>query len=118
MNFFQPQMKLVEKDRDGARLTRRYDVAKTPYQRLMDSPHVDTSAKAKLTKTYRKQNPAELKRQIARCQDRLLTINRTKPDPGREVGTPLDHPFRMTVSWRQRSRTFPMSQPVEPSRTS
>ena len=118
MNFFGPQMKLVQKSRDGAKVTKRYDTAKTPYQRVMASPHMEDSVKRELTQTYLELNPAELKRQIARCQDRLLAINRAKPSQGKEVGPPLDHPFRETVSWRQRSRTFLMSQPVGSSRTS
>src|SRR5665811_366475 len=36
-NFFSPQMKLREKTRDGARVTKRYDEAKTPYQRLLQA---------------------------------------------------------------------------------
>ena len=118
MNFFQPQMKLVHKTRDGAKVIKRYDTAATPYQRVIASPHVDASAKRALTATYLKLNPAELKRKIGACQDRLLVLRRSKPERGKEVGVPPDHPFRMTVSWRQRSRTFLMSQPVEPSRTS
>ncbi len=36
-NFLQPVMKLKEKVREGGRVYRKYDTAKTPYQRLMDS---------------------------------------------------------------------------------
>jgi len=118
MNFFQPQMKLVHKTRDGAKVIKRYDTARTPYQRVMASPHVQASAKRSLSTTYLELNPAELKRQIAACQDRLLAINRAKPELRKEVTPPPDHPFRKTVSRRQRSRTFQMSQPAGSSRTS
>ena len=37
-NFFLPSLKLKEKVREGARVTRRYHPAQTPYQRLLDSP--------------------------------------------------------------------------------
>jgi hypothetical protein len=30
VNFFQPQMKLVSKTRHGAKVSKRYDVARTP----------------------------------------------------------------------------------------
>ncbi len=50
VNFFRPQMKLVEKTRRGARVSRRYDTAKTPYQRLVASPHVSPEAKAALSR--------------------------------------------------------------------
>lgn len=37
MNFFQPVLKLVGKTRHGARVHKVYDVARTPYQRLLAS---------------------------------------------------------------------------------
>ena len=39
-NFFQPVIKLKLKDKTGGRIHRRYDVAKTPYQRVMESPEI------------------------------------------------------------------------------
>ncbi len=35
INFFQPSMKLREKHRDGSRTRRHYDLAQTPYRRLL-----------------------------------------------------------------------------------
>jgi len=35
MNFFQPVMKIVSKTRHGARVHKTYDIAQTPYQRLL-----------------------------------------------------------------------------------
>ena len=37
VNFLHPVRKLTEKVRRGARITRRYDVAQTPYRRLLAS---------------------------------------------------------------------------------
>ena len=37
VNFFQPVMKLRHKTRRGARVHKVYDVAGTPYQRLLES---------------------------------------------------------------------------------
>jgi hypothetical protein len=116
VNFFQPQMKLVSKTRAGAKVMKRYDEAATPYRRVLAAPEVSTEAKRALTTTYRGLNPVELKRSIGSLQDRLVELNRTK-EPRKEVGQPPDHPFRRTVSW-QRSRTFPMRQPVDAPRTS
>ena len=111
-------MKLVSKTRHGARVAKTYDVARTPYRRLLASPEVSEEAKAELTRTYLKLNPVELKRQIAGCQSALLRANRNKPRPGKEVRNPPDHPFRETFSWREASRTFSMRQPMGASRTS
>jgi hypothetical protein len=68
VNFSQPQMKLVSKTRRGAKVTKRFDQARTPYQRAVASPHIVQGAKATLTRTYLDLNPAELKREIAACQ--------------------------------------------------
>ena len=56
VNFFQPQMKLASKTRRGAKVTKRFDQARTPYQRALGSPHVVQEAKAALTRTYMELN--------------------------------------------------------------
>lgn len=99
-------------------MTKRYDAARTPYRRVLVSPHVAQEAKAELTRCYLGLNPVELKRSITECQDRLLELARGKPERGREVKSPPDHPFRRTFSWREVSRTSLMRQPVNASRTS
>jgi hypothetical protein len=70
-NFFLPQAKLIEKTRDGSKVTRRYDEPRTPYRRLLDSPDVAETTKRKLKRQYARLNPAELKRRILDLQDRL-----------------------------------------------
>ena len=63
-NFFQPTVKLIEKKRIGGRVKKKYEKAKTPYERIMASKEVGTKTKAGLEKQYESLNPAELKRQI------------------------------------------------------
>jgi hypothetical protein len=36
INFFQPSFKLIAKERIGNKTIKRYDIAKTPYQRVLD----------------------------------------------------------------------------------
>jgi hypothetical protein len=117
VNFFQPQMKLVSKTRTGAKVTKRYDHAMTPFRRVLASPQVADDVKVGLARTFLELNPVELKRSIGAVQDRLLELNRTKI-PRKEVIPPPDHPFRATFSWKESSRTFPVRQPVDASRTS
>jgi hypothetical protein len=71
-NFFQPSMKLQSKERHGARVTKKYDQARTPYQRLLDSSFITEETKRQLRARYRLLNPAQLKRQIERLQRKLL----------------------------------------------
>jgi len=117
VNFFQPQMKLISKTRRGAKVSKRFDVARTPYRRILDSPHVPDRAKRQLTATYLELNPAALKRRIAGHQERLLELASTKPTPRKGVRPP-NTPFDPTFSWKQRSRTFPVRQPEIATRTS
>lgn len=68
LNFFQPVMVLVEKQRLGAKVIKRYDVPKTPYQRSLEAPEIDPAVKERLRQLYDSLNPAELQRQIQRRQ--------------------------------------------------
>lgn len=73
-NFFLPSQKLKEKVRDGAHVLRRYHPAKTPYQCLIDSPHVSQGVKKRLKTHYETLNPAALHRQILRLQKQLSAL--------------------------------------------
>ena len=74
LNFFQPVMVLVEKVRDGAKVTKRYDGAQTPYQRVLAAPEVSAAAKERLRQLYPTLNPAALLRQIQTCQAALWKL--------------------------------------------
>lgn len=86
-NFFVPSQKLVEKTRDGARVTRRHDKAKTPYHRLLESPDVPPAAKRALTLQYKKLNPAQLQREITALQDKLRKLGVRPPQPSQSATT-------------------------------
>jgi Integrase core domain len=74
VNFFQPSMKLVSKERVGAKVKKRYDTATTPYQRVLDSPQVTDEVKAALQQQYLPLNPVALLRQIHRAQATLWQL--------------------------------------------
>jgi hypothetical protein len=78
-NFFQPVMKLIGKERTGAKVKRTYDRPCTPYQRLASSSALSKHAKQQLRTQYASLNPAELKRNIVRLQSRLLRIGVRRP---------------------------------------
>jgi hypothetical protein len=71
VNFFQPSMKLIQKQRDGSKVIKRYDTAATPYQRVLASPGVPARIKNRLRQQYARLNPAALKRTIIRRQRAL-----------------------------------------------
>ena len=70
-NFFQSVMRLKEKVRNGTRLTRRYDKAKTAYQRVLDCPEIKPEVKEKLKKRFLKLNPKRLLLEITRLGRKL-----------------------------------------------
>lgn len=71
INFFQPVMKLISKTRNGNKVSKKYDKAKTPYQRLLLSDKISDTVKNKLKKLYKTLNPAMLKRKITEMQYKL-----------------------------------------------
>jgi len=71
-NYFQPIMMLLEKHRQGSKAIRKYDVPKTPYQRLLEHPDISTVIKKKAMSIYKELNPVELKQKINECQANLI----------------------------------------------
>jgi hypothetical protein len=63
-NFLLPVIKLVLKERVAGKIHRVYEKAKTPYQRMLESPEISETKKQELKNIYQLLNPAELKRQI------------------------------------------------------
>ena len=76
VNFFQPVLKLIRKERQGSKVRKYYDEAKTPHQRIMVSPDVSAKDKLRLQHTYLQFNPAELKRRIDGNLKRLWRLTR------------------------------------------
>ena len=71
INFFQPMMKLKEKIRVDGKVKKVYDVAQTPYQRVLASPDVSMEAKQKLRALYPTLNPVKLLDAIEKQLERL-----------------------------------------------
>jgi len=76
-NFFYPNMKLKVKKRDGAKVTKTYDNARTPYQRVLESS-VSEVIKSKLREEYENLNPAELNRSIRKKIIHLRQVSRVR----------------------------------------
>jgi hypothetical protein len=69
VNFFQPSMKLVSKERVGAKVRKKYDKAKTPYQRALASASVDEHSKEALREQMLHLDPVLLFQQIEKLQE-------------------------------------------------
>lgn len=76
INFFQPSFKLIAKERIGNKTIKRYDTAKTPYQRVLERKDISLEAKARLMNLYVQLNPAELRRHIDQKTAKLWKLSR------------------------------------------
>jgi hypothetical protein len=74
VNLVLPSQKLIEKTRDGAKLRKRYDTARTPLERLQALAAIEPQRDAELTALRRELNPLALKRDLdARLERRAST---------------------------------------------
>jgi len=64
INFFQPVLKLVGKDRIDGKTIRKYDQAKTPFRRVLNLDHLPLDIKASLLNQYMQLNPVTLRASI------------------------------------------------------
>jgi len=101
-NFFSPQQRLLEKHRQGAKVTKKYARAKTPYQRVAADKRIPDKVKTELARQYEQLNPAQIRRDILALQDQLLTLVRAKHPPTR---LPVKPPPPMRASTREATKT-------------
>ena len=76
VNFFQPVLKLVDKRRVGSKVIKQYDTARTPYQRVLESPDVSEENKKRLRQLYPTLNPVTLRQCIDQNLDKLWQLVR------------------------------------------
>ena len=65
VNFFFPSMKIIAKQRVDAKVIKKYDAAKTPYRRLMESKDVSEAVKEEL---FRRKNRLDLQQLLYKTQ--------------------------------------------------
>lgn len=117
VNFFLPSQKLKEKIRHGSRVQKRYDQARTPYRRVLESPHVSAGCKKRLRAQYQQLNPAELYRNIRRLQEKLLKLNAKKRDGQAVDGVvPVGKARRFPTGTWKTPQEFP-TPPTTPATT-
>lgn len=70
VNYFQPSVKLQSKQRDGGKVSRQYDRAQTPHERLMQS-NVSQEVKQQLDREFDALDPVALLEEIESSQLKL-----------------------------------------------
>ena len=63
-NNFIPSVKLLQKNRVGSKIVKQHDAAKTPYQRVQESEHIDKKTKQILKLMKAGMNPFKLNKRI------------------------------------------------------
>ena len=76
VNFFQPVLKLIGKEQIDSRTVKRYDLAATPFRRVLASHDVSIEVKAKLIGLYFQLNPVTLRHKIDEDVARLWKLIR------------------------------------------
>ena len=74
VNFFQPSFKLAEKERDGARVKKKYHRPATPCQRLISDPRTSADLRQRLEKQQSDLDPVTLLHQMRTAQQHLVEI--------------------------------------------
>ena len=73
-NYYQPSLRLMSKERDGSHVTKRYDRAQTPLQRLLGSDVLDASQADYQRSLFVSLDPVQLLAQLNKLQDRFWTF--------------------------------------------
>lgn len=63
-NFFLPSTKLINKQRDGARIVRRHDELQTAYQRLLAGGQLSGKARRRRREQYESLDPFALSKAV------------------------------------------------------
>jgi hypothetical protein len=74
VNFFLPSVKLIAKQREGAKVRKRYDTARTPHRRLLALGALDEQSAVRLEEQYLALNPAELRRRLTDNEKKLARM--------------------------------------------
>ena len=74
-NFFCPSVKLIAKERIGSKTIKRHDPPKTPYLRIIESPHIRETVKHSLSKQLENLNPFLLRKVMDKKLKRIFSIN-------------------------------------------
>ena len=74
VNIFQPSFKLIEKTREGAKVTKRYHGPTTPCQRLITDPRTSEDVKERLATLQASLDPVDLLARMRTYQQGLVDL--------------------------------------------
>ena len=74
VNLYQPVMKLVGKEREGSRVRKRYDEARTRYRRALEAGVIAEEKKAEMERLMAENGPLSLRRRLDAELDKLWRL--------------------------------------------
>jgi hypothetical protein len=113
VNFFQPSFKLAEKERDGARVRKRYHKPATPYQRLLADQRTPEEVRRRADAVYATLDPVFLLRRIRAGQQRLVEIA-DQPHSGEAASAPFQRSSSFFPGCAQHGRRARSARPRLP----
>jgi hypothetical protein len=116
-NFFQPVMRLAEKkilsDTQGRRqVKRRYDRARTPFDRLCETGVLSSSQQQRLTALRQRTNPRQLRKEIHDLIEQILVLPGAGEDETEDIFNTLlttkeEQRLRWAAGYVDKSETDP-----------
>ena len=88
VNHWQPAMKLVGKERDGAKVVKHYDVAQTPYRRVLATATLQDRARERLIADHEAIGPLTLRAQLDEAIHRFWPLQAGSGSPLAPEQTP------------------------------
>jgi len=97
-NLFLPSVKLLRKERVGARLRRRYDAPRTPLDRVLACPELRSEVAAQLQRLRERLDPFALARTIEQQLERIYALATSRPSAPSPSAAPVPRPVRKRFS--------------------
>jgi integrase-like protein len=104
-NFFLPSVKLLRKERVGARVRRRYDPPRTPLDRVLACPEISPDLAARLQRHRARLDPFALAHTIDHQLERIYTLANPRHSLGTAPASPV--PLRRPAHQRPRLAARP-----------
>jgi hypothetical protein len=114
VNFFQPSFKLASKERDGAKVLKRYHPPATPCERLMADDRTSVEVRQRLATRRAKLDPVRLLQEIRIVQQELVRLADTPvPDETAPTAPTLEQFLSgLRTAWQEGEvRPTSMSKP-------
>lgn len=88
-NHWQPTLKLIGKEREGAKVRKRYDVAQTPYRRVLATVDLSEEARARLQEEHDAWGPVALWKACEAACERLWRLQeRSSAETSEAISVP------------------------------